>query len=135
VIITNYLLLHVNFHLHFPRKLEESSPVDSGDSEVASLQLGFLILRAPGSGSRLIALWQENQPHELQHRSHEVDEDSSKKRPKPIQHRNVIDLQRNRDDPDAKQWEEQHPIHPFEFGWGEAARGLEVEDRERNLAG
>jgi len=99
------------------------------------LQLGFLILRAPDSGSRLIALRQENQPHELQHRSHEVDEDSSKKRPKPIQHRNVIDLQRNRDDPDAKQWEEQHPIHPFEFGWGEAPCGLEVEDRERNLAG
>ncbi len=46
------------------------------------------------SGLRLVALRQENQPHELQHRSHEVDDDSSKKRPKPIQHRSVIDLQR-----------------------------------------
>jgi hypothetical protein len=68
------------------------------------------------SGCRLVALRQENQPHELQHRSHEVDDDSSKKRPKPIQHRNVIDLQRNRRDPDAKEWEEQHLVHPFEFG-------------------
>jgi len=25
-------------------------------------------------------------------------------------------------------------LTPFEFGWGEAARCLEVEDRERNLA-
>jgi len=42
-----------------------------------------------------------------------------------FQHRNVIDWQRNRHDPDAKEWEEQHPVHPFEFGWGEAARCLE----------
>jgi hypothetical protein len=25
-------------------------------------------------------------------------------------------LQRNRRDPDAKEWEEQHLVHPFEFG-------------------
>jgi hypothetical protein len=34
-----------------------------------------------------------------------------------------------------KEWEEQHPVHPYEFGWGEAARCFEVEDLERNLAG
>jgi len=93
----------------------------------------LILCASEESGCRLIALQQENQPHELQHRSHEVDDDSSKKRPKPIQHRNVIDWQRNRHDPDAKEWEEQHPVHPFEFGWGEAARCLEVEDREWNL--
>ena len=81
----------------------------------------LILCASQESGCRLIALRQENQPHELQHRSDEVDDDSSKKR--------------NRHDPDAKEWEEQHPIHPFEFGWSEAARCLEVEDRERNLAG
>ena len=80
----------------------------------------LILCASQESGCRLIALRQENQPHELQHRSDEVDDDSSKKR--------------NRHDPDAKEWEEQHPIHPFEFGWSEAARCLEVEDRERNLA-
>jgi hypothetical protein len=95
----------------------------------------LILCASEESGRRLIALRQENQPHELQHPSDQMDNDPSKKRPKPIQHRNVIDLQRNRDDPDAKEWEEQHPIHPFEFGWGEAARCPEVEDRERNLAG
>ena len=95
----------------------------------------LILCASEESGRRLIALRQEDQPHELQHPSDQMGNDPNKKRPKPIQHRNVIDLQRNRHDPDAKEWEEQHPIHPFEFGWSEAARCLEVEDRERNLAG
>jgi hypothetical protein len=87
------------------------------------------------SGCRLVALRQENQPHELQHRSHEVDDDSSKKTTKTNSTPQCYRFAANRHDPDAKEWEEQHLVHPFEFGWGEAARCLEVEDRERNLAG
>jgi len=44
------------------------------------------------SGRRLIALRQENQPHELQHPSDQMDNDRSEERPKPIQGHYIIEL-------------------------------------------
>jgi hypothetical protein len=59
---------------------------------------------APGEISFGHGLPRKNKPHELQHRSHEMDEDSGEERPKPVQHCDVVKLQQKRGDPDRKQW-------------------------------
>jgi len=47
-------------------------------------------------------LRKKNKPHELQHRSHEMDEDHGEERPKPVQHCDVVKLKQKRGDSDRK---------------------------------
>jgi hypothetical protein len=87
-----------------------------------------------GHGCWLIALRQENQPHELQHPSDQMDNDPSEERPKQIQYRHIVELQQNRRDPNGEEREKQHSAYALEFGWRQAAHLREVEDSERDLA-
>ena len=86
------------------------------------------------SGCRLIALRQENQPHELQHPSDQMDNDPSEERPKQIQYRHIVELQQNRRDPNGEEREIQHSAYALEVGWLQTAHLREVEDGERDLA-
>jgi hypothetical protein len=95
----------------------------------------LILCASQESGCRLIALRQENQPHELQHPSDQMDNDPSEERPKPIQYRHIVELQQNRRDSNGEEREKQHSCLCLEFGWRQTAHLREVDDGERDLAG
>jgi len=64
-----------------------------------------------------------------------MDNDPSEERPKPIQHRHIVELQQNCHEPDGEEREKQNFAHAFEFDRGQAAGLREVGDVERDLAG
>src|SRR5262252_8321182 len=78
-------------------------------------------------------LRRKNKPHELQHRSHEMDEDPGEERPKPVQHCDVVKLQQKRGDPDCKHWIKQDFGHAYEFVWTKATGRSESCDGKRHL--
>ena len=77
---------------------------------------------------------QEDQPHELQRSSDEMDRDPSEEGPKPIQYRHIVELQQNRRDPNEEEREKQHSAYALEFGLRQTAHLREVEDGEWDLA-
>jgi len=82
----------------------------------------------------LIALRQEDQPHELQHRSDQMDNDPSERTAKtnstPPYCRAAVKLSWS----NGEERKKQHFAYAFELGRGQAARLREVDDGERNLA-
>jgi hypothetical protein len=91
--------------------------------------------RKDASGCRLIVLPHENQAHELQHPSDEMDNNRSEERPKPIQHRHIVELQQNYHGSNGEERKKQHFAYAFEFGRAQAARLREVHNGERDLTG
>src|SRR5262249_3086068 len=77
-------------------------------------------------------LLRKNKPHELQHRSHEMDKDHGEEGPKPVQHGNVVKLKQKRGDSDPEQWIKQDLGYAFIFIWTKVTRRSEICDRKRH---
>ena len=62
-----------------------------------------------------------------------MDEYPGEKRPKLLQHCDVVKLQQKGGGPDGKQWIKQDFGHAFEFVWIKVTRRSEICDRKRHL--